>query len=65
MRVPIAYNRRVGIASIFQIVEAQKYTSNSREFPYDFSLAMVWANVEVHLAVFTSKPLPQTPINYH
>ncbi|KAG5760492.1 hypothetical protein H9Q69_008710 [Fusarium xylarioides] len=44
----------VGIASIFQIVEAQKYTSNSREFPYDFSLAMVWANVEVHLAVFTS-----------
>ncbi|KAG7426069.1 hypothetical protein Forpi1262_v012746 [Fusarium oxysporum f. sp. raphani] len=22
--------------------------------PYDFSLAMVWANVEVHLAVFTS-----------
>ncbi|KAF5539538.1 integral membrane protein, partial [Fusarium napiforme] len=48
----------VGIASIFQIVEAQKYTSNSREFPYDFSLAMVWANVEVHLAVFTSKLTP-------
>ncbi|KAF5620763.1 integral membrane protein [Fusarium sp. NRRL 52700] len=44
----------VGIASIFQIVEAQKYASNSREFPYDFSLAMIWANVEVHLAVFTS-----------
>ncbi|KAF5712500.1 integral membrane protein, partial [Fusarium mundagurra] len=43
----------VGIASIFQIVEAQKYTSTSREFPYNFSLAMVWANVEVHLAVFT------------
>ncbi|RKL06047.1 hypothetical protein BFJ68_g10514 [Fusarium oxysporum] len=39
---------------ILMIVEAQKYTSNSREFPYDFSLAMVWANVEVHLAVFTS-----------
>ncbi|KAF9773452.1 hypothetical protein IL306_008734 [Fusarium sp. DS 682] len=44
----------VGVASIFQIVEAQRYTANSREFPYDFSLAMVWANVEVHLAVFTS-----------
>lgn len=55
MSLPIAYTLRVGIASIFQIVEAQKYTSNSREFPYDFSLAMVWANVEVHLAVFTSK----------
>ncbi|KAF5655339.1 integral membrane protein [Fusarium heterosporum] len=44
----------VGIASIFQIVEAQRYTANSREFPFEFSLAMVWANVEVHLAVFTS-----------
>ncbi|KAF4443970.1 hypothetical protein F53441_11288 [Fusarium austroafricanum] len=44
----------VGIASIFQIVEAQKYTAASREFPYNFSLAMVWANVEVHLAVFAS-----------
>ncbi|CAG7558026.1 unnamed protein product [Fusarium equiseti] len=44
----------VGVASIFQIVEAQKYTANSREFPFEFSLAMVWANVETHLAVFTS-----------
>ncbi|KAJ4251483.1 hypothetical protein NW762_011468 [Fusarium torreyae] len=44
----------VGVASIFQIAEAQQYTANSREFPFEFSLAMVWANVEVHLAVFTS-----------
>jgi hypothetical protein len=44
----------VGVASIFQIVEAQKYTAASREFPFEFSLAMVWANVETHLAVFTS-----------
>lgn len=51
---------RVGVASIFQIVEAQKYTANSREFPFEFSLAMVWANVETHLAVFTST-FPTTP----
>ncbi|KAL4732042.1 hypothetical protein ACLX1H_001047 [Fusarium chlamydosporum] len=44
----------VGVASIFQIVEAQRYTANSREFPFEFSLAMVWANVEIHLAVFIS-----------
>ncbi|KAM0402645.1 hypothetical protein ACHAPZ_005587 [Fusarium culmorum] len=44
----------VGVASVFQIAEAQKYTAASREFPFEFSLAMVWANVECHLAVFTS-----------
>jgi hypothetical protein len=44
----------VGVASVFQIAEAQKYTAASREFPFEFSLAMVWANVETHLAVFTS-----------
>jgi hypothetical protein len=52
----------VGVASIFQIVEAQKYTANSREFPFEFSLAMVWANVETHLAVFTSTPIPNNPL---
>lgn len=54
---------RVGVASIFQIVEAQKYTANSREFPFEFSLAMVWANVETHLAVFTSTSFPLTSIS--
>ncbi|KAJ3524929.1 hypothetical protein NM208_g11856 [Fusarium decemcellulare] len=44
----------VGIASIFQIIESQQYTAGSREMPYEFALAMIWANVEVHLAVFTS-----------
>lgn len=40
----------VGIASIFQIVESQNYDPN--ELPYDLALCMVWAGVELHLAVF-------------
>ncbi|KAF5023480.1 hypothetical protein F66182_4480 [Fusarium sp. NRRL 66182] len=44
----------VGVASIFQIVESQRYPTNFKEFPFQFSLAMIWANVEIHLAVFTS-----------
>jgi hypothetical protein len=50
----------VGVASVFQIAEAQKYTAASREFPFEFSLAMVWANVETHLAVFTSMSQPRS-----
>lgn len=41
---------RVGIASIFQIVESQNY--DPHELPYDLALCMVWAGVELHLAVF-------------
>lgn len=54
IQISILTPLRVGVASVFQIAEAQKYTAASREFPFEFSLAMVWANVECHLAVFTS-----------
>ncbi|KHO00383.1 uncharacterized protein MAM_01161 [Metarhizium album ARSEF 1941] len=40
----------VGIASVFQIVESQRY--DPHELPYDLALCMVWGGVELHLAVF-------------
>ncbi|KAH0591738.1 hypothetical protein MHUMG1_10538 [Metarhizium humberi] len=50
----------VGIASIFQIVESQNYDPN--ELPYDLALCMVWAGVELHLAVFVGSLILLRPI---
>ncbi|KAF4975532.1 hypothetical protein FZEAL_7678 [Fusarium zealandicum] len=44
----------VCIASIFQIIESQRYHPTSKEMPYELALSMIWGNVEVHLAVFAS-----------
>lgn len=42
----------VGIASLFQIINSQRYSPTTQELPYEMALGIAWANVELHLAVF-------------
>lgn len=44
----------VGIASIFQIIQARQYHPATNELPFQLALAMVWGSVEVFMAVFIS-----------
>ncbi|KAI5465071.1 hypothetical protein BGZ63DRAFT_351646 [Mariannaea sp. PMI_226] len=44
----------VCIASALQIISSQNYNSSSKDFPYQMAHSMVWASVEVHLAVIVS-----------
>ncbi|PNP54424.1 hypothetical protein FNYG_15621 [Fusarium nygamai] len=44
----------VCIASIFQVIQAQKYNPNSLETPYQLALSLTWSGVELHMAIFAS-----------
>ncbi|KAI8652623.1 hypothetical protein NCS57_01326900 [Fusarium keratoplasticum] len=45
----------VCIASVFILIQAIHYDPNTREFPREIALSMIWGGVEINVAVFSGK----------
>lgn len=43
------------MASIFVLIESVTFDPNTKEMPYDMALNMIWAVVEVNLAVVSGE----------
>lgn len=48
-----ADRQRVCIASVFILTQVIHYDLNTREFPKEIALSMIWGGVEINVAVFS------------